>query len=149
MQHRRIRISASASLGPPALVAIGLGLAVGFVVGELFGGGRPSKAIRRTVGRLRTPAIPQGRASDLVEDLRATMAGALGPDANTIELAPAGRHAIELRGWVSNRGSRTRAIRLVRESLPAGMTLVDRLLIWGEDDRPLPDPAPSREPELG
>ncbi len=149
MQHRRIRITPSAGLGPPTLVGLGLGLIAGFVLGELFGGRVGRQSVRRAIDRVRGPIAARPLSIGLLDELKQGLTEALGPDAATLQLGSAGRHTVELRGWVTDRAGRRRATQLVRQSLPAGIGLVDRLLVLGEDDRPIPEAPLRYEPEPG
>lgn len=133
MQHRRIRSDDGAGIAPTLLLGLGLGLAAGFVLGELYAGeGR--RAVKRALPWRKRDENPT--ASDLSDDLQTRLRELLGPDADTLELVPVGRNAIELHGWVSSRPSRARAIRAARDGLDPAIKLVDRLLVWGEDDGP-------------
>jgi len=120
-------------LTPFLLTGAVLGLATGFVLGELFAGRSPkelARAIRpRKTGGRRSPF-------DLTTDLQAALARALGPDAQTLELVPVSRTSIELHGWVTSRRTRARALRTARDVLGSDIRLVDCLLVWGEDDTP-------------
>jgi hypothetical protein len=144
MQYRRIRTGSPTGLGPTALVGLGLGLAVGFVFGELFGGQSGRQTASRLIRRLRRADGTRPNPSELTEHVQAALARVLGPDAATLDLVPVGRSALELHGWVTSRPSRTRAAQAVRDALPPDIALVDRLLVWGEDDAP-PQAAPLRE----
>jgi hypothetical protein len=55
-----------------------------------------------------------------------------------LEAVPSGPGAVELRGWVSSRIQRARAARTVR-GVPGIESVVNRILVRGEDDRPHPD----------
>jgi hypothetical protein len=77
--------------------------------------------------------------------LEKALAEALGTEAAGLDLVAAGRDAIEIHGWVTSRSARVRALAAARPLLGPGTRLVDRLLVWGEDDLPSPDPRPERE----
>jgi len=118
-------------LTPVLLTGAALGLATGFLLGELFGSPKElARAIRprKAAGR-RTPF-------ELTTELQAALARALGPDAQTLELAPVSKTTIELHGWVTSRRTRAKALRTAREVLGSDIRLVDCLLVWGEDDAP-------------
>ena len=144
MQYRRIRKDSSAGVGAAILVGVGLGLAAGFFLGELFAGEGPRGVGRAISPWRRRPVTPT--AAGLTDDLQVALAETIGPDARALRLVPVGRNALELHGWVASRVSRARTIRAARELLHPGIRLVDRLLVWGEDDRPAPE-ASLREPE--
>jgi hypothetical protein len=57
----------------------------------------------------------------------------------TLEVIVVGPGVIELHGWVASRAQRTRAARLAA-SVPGVTTLVNSLLVHGEDDYPTPVP---------
>ncbi|MFN0178102.1 MAG: hypothetical protein ACKVZ0_04830 [Gemmatimonadales bacterium] len=144
MQYRRIRRSVSSgSLGPLLLAGLGFGLAAGFILGELYAGEGTRRLshgwdqLRRRVGRTVSP-------SEVTEELQQKLELALGPDAQSLELVAVGRAAVELHGWVTSRGARTRAYRAARSALAPEVRLIDRLLVWGEDDLPSA-PSPTEE----
>lgn len=146
MQYRRIRRSASpGSLGPLLLAGLAIGLAAGFVLGELYAGEGTRRLshgwdqLRRRVGRTVTP-------SELTDELQEKLERALGPDAQSLELVAVGRGGLELHGWVTSRGARTRAYRAARAALAPEISLIDRLLVWGEDDQPTPMTSPIEDP---
>ncbi len=147
MQYRRIRTPESTDAGPAALIGLGLGLAAGFVLGELFGGQGGRQAIRRVIRRLRRPADTRQSPAELTGHLKTALQQALGAESELLDLVAVGRHAVELHGWVASRPTRTRAIRTVRAALPFDIALVDRLLVWGEDDSEIPDTPLREEPE--
>ena len=147
MQDRRIRIAPSTGLGPTTLLGLGLGLVAGFVLGELFGGPIGRRSLRRAISGLPSGNRARPWPPTRIEELRRSVAEALGPDAPIIELGSAGPTTLVLRGWVATRAARRLATRLVRESLPAPMVLVDRLLVLGEDDRPIPEIPLREEPD--
>jgi hypothetical protein len=119
-----------------------LGLVAGLVAGTALGawaGGVNRERVRRATRRLTVPAPAGPRtaaaaARDAQQSLDAEPALAgLG-----LEAVPAGPGAVELRGWVSSRILRARAARTVRGV--AGIeSVVNRILVRGEDDRPRPD----------
>jgi hypothetical protein len=133
---RRLRHRKSDNLGPWAILGFGVGLAAGFVAGEVFGtSGR--KRVKRLLGTLaRRPAKPEARSA-----LAARIAGVLKADVAlsgySLEVLSIGRGGLELHGWVTSRALRTRAHRLAQAA--AGTEpVVNRLLVWGEDDGPPP-----------
>jgi hypothetical protein len=146
MQYRRIREEQSGGTWASLLLGAGLGLAAGFLLGELYAGeGR--RAMTRVLLPWRRPGKAKPNPSDLTDDLQLALEKVLGPDAQSLDLVPVGSNAIELHGWVTSRMSRSRAIRITREALNPSIKLVDRLLVWGEDDAPLPEPKPEPEPD--
>ncbi len=118
---------------PWALSGLALGVAAGFVLGELFGTGG-----HRRIGRLIRPH--KGRA----HLLRARVAGiarvteALAADPllrqHAIEVRSRGARGLELRGWVASRNARALAHRIARAAA-VELDVANRLLVRGEDDR--------------
>lgn len=146
MQYRRIRSETSTGVTPAALIGLGLGLAAGFLLGELYSGeGR--RRVTRAFSAWKHAGRTMPSPGDLTDDLQAALERLLGQDAQSLELVPVGRNALELHGWVTSRAARTRAVRTAREALDPAVHLVDRLLVWGEDDAPNPDIALREEPE--
>src|SRR5690606_28174560 len=145
MQYRRIRPEGEDSAIPAGLVGLGIGIAVGFLVGELFAG-EGHRAVRRALRPLRR-AKAQPHPAELTADIRETLTKVIGPDAQSVNLVHVGRNALEIQGWVGSRARRTKAIRTVREALDPGIKLVDRLLVWGEDDAATPVIPLREEPE--
>ena len=133
---RRLRRRNSDDSAPWALLGFGVGLAVGFLAGEVFGTGARTRA-GRLLGSLRRRRVkPEARSA-----LAARIAGVLKADVALssfkFELLPIGRGGLELHGWVGTRALRTRAHRLAQGA--AGTEpVVNRLLVWGEDDGPPP-----------
>lgn len=130
---RRLRRTNQASLGPWALVGFGAGLAAGFVLGELFGGGGSAR-VGRLVGGLKRPPQPerrQDRSTIILAVLEAEpeLAGL------RFSLAPGSQGGLELRGWVPSRSARTRALRLA-QAASGKLPILNRILVRGEDDAP-------------
>lgn len=132
---RRLRRRPHAPAGPWALVGFGAGIAAGFLLGEIFGGGGTTR-VGRLVGGLKRKPVPErrlDRATTILAVLEAEpeLAGL------KFSLVPAARGGLELRGWVPSRSARSRALRLANAA-SGGLTLLDRLLVRGEDDSPEP-----------
>jgi hypothetical protein len=126
---------ASTELLAWALVGAAVGLTLGFVAGEFLG-----PTARQRAQRLVTPGTrPKGddapplRPRELVRVVRTALARDPELKALDIEPLPVGPGVVELHGWVPSRALRARAVRLVRE-VPGLDTLVNRLLVEGEDD---------------
>ena len=109
------------------------GLVAGIVLSEWVGGvNRPR--IQRAASRLQQPAPPTGLSSSA----RARSAAAalqahpalrdLG-----LEAVAVSSEAVELRGWVSSRATRTLAARVVR-GVPGIESVINNILVRGEDD---------------
>jgi hypothetical protein len=128
---RRLRRESRTPLGPWALLGFGAGIAAGFLLGEMFGGGGTAR-VGRLVGSLQRKPKPEsrsGRATTILAVLAAEpeLAGL------HFSLVPSGRGGFELRGWVPDRSSRARAFRLA-QAASGGLPILNRLLVRGEDD---------------
>lgn len=116
-----------------------VGLATGLVAGAVAGAWlRPDPD--------RTEPTPSPEPSPSARPLRVADASRvvldrLQGDASlqdlTLDVLAVGPGVIELHGWVANRAQRTRAARLAA-SVPGVTTLVNSLLVHGEDDYPTP-----------
>lgn len=114
-----------------------VGGAVGFLLGELYAGeGR--RRLRSGFAQLRRRFRPPQSPGTLTEELQQRLTAALGAESESLELVAVGRDAVELHGWVTDRAARPRAFRAARAALAPEIRLIDRLLVWGEDDQPLP-----------
>ncbi len=133
MARRRIRTEPPTGSAAPAIVAgLGLGLAVGFLLGEMFAGESP-KTLKRALTPWRRP-IGARTSLQMTAVLQTQLEQALGPDGQSLDLVMVGKNALEIHGWVTSRAARGRALRLARETLGPDIRLVDGLLVWGEDD---------------
>ena len=116
---------------------VGTGLLAGFALSEWMGGvtrPRMQRVARRlgqaAHGRL-TPAAA-ARAVDAALHAEPRLAGF------SIEVVAVSRGTVELRGWVTDRATRTLAARVARAV--AGIdTVINSILVRGEDDRIIPD----------
>lgn len=130
---RRFRRPSRPPIGPWVVLGFGAGLAAGFLLGEVFGGGAPARVGRLVRGLKRKPAPerPSARATTILSVLEAE------PELTGLRfsLVPAARGGLELRGWVPSRALRSRALRLAHAA-SGGLTILDRLLVRGEDDAP-------------
>lgn len=133
---RRLRRRNSDDLGPWALLGFGAGLAAGFVLGEVFGtSGR--KRVGRLLGTLaRRRSKPEARSA-LAARIAAVLKADVALSGPSFEVLPIGRGGLELHGWVTSRALRTRAHRLAQAAVGTE-PVVNRLLVWGEDDGPPP-----------
>lgn len=128
---RRVRRGSSAPLGPWALLGFGAGIAAGFLLGEMFGGGGTAR-VGRLVESLRgAPKLERRarRAAIILAVLEAEPELA----ALRFSLIPSVGGGFELRGWVPERSARARAFRLA-QAASGGLPIVNRLLVRGEDD---------------
>jgi hypothetical protein len=127
--------SRSDSLLGPALVGLALGATVGFMVGELFG----PRAERHLVAPSSDAAHSPRRT---MAELVAAALTALSEDRElsrlSLEVIPVSRQVVELHGWVPTRLLRTRALRVAAAAVGA-QSVVNRLLVRGEDDAAHPD----------
>jgi hypothetical protein len=117
--------------GGAIILGLGLGVAVGFVLGELLGP-VPARALPRASRP--APAVdPSVRG--LVVQARAVLDDDLMLRDCRLEVIPIGPGRIELHGWVDDRRSRARAARLVGDAVRAD-AIINCLLVHGEDDQP-------------
>ncbi len=128
---RRFRRGSRAPVGPWALFGFGAGIAAGFLLGEIFGGGGPAR-VGRLVGSLKRGAESE-RRSDRATTILAVLQAEPELAGLRFSLVPAGRGGFELRGWVPNRSARARASRLA-QAASGGLPIVNRVLVRGEDD---------------
>jgi len=128
---RRLRRESRPPVGPWALLGFGAGIAAGFLLGEVFGGGGTAR-VGRLVGSLKKAGRSEsrsGRAATILAVLEAE------PELSGLRfsLLPSGRGGFELRGWVPSRSARARASRLA-QAAAGSLSIVNRLLVRGEDD---------------
>jgi hypothetical protein len=141
MQRQRIRRASRARVGPIVVLGLGIGVAAGFLLGELYAG-NATGTLKRALTPLKQLAGSRSLA-DLTADLRDALTQALGADSESLDLVRVGHQAIELHGWVDSRAARSRALRAARAVLAPEIRLIDKLLVWGEDDvasGPVPTP---------
>jgi hypothetical protein len=126
------------------LVGAVVGVAAGFALGEWLGplsrerAGRVLRGATGAAARKLTPS-EAARAARLMLETDPMFKG--------LELVPigVGPGIVELHGWVSTRALRARAMRLVSQT--AGIdTLVNCLLVHGEDDAAEPAPDATDRP---
>lgn len=128
------------------LIGLGLGVAAGFLLGELYAG-EGTRRVTRVLGRWRRkPAEPRSMQA-LTNQIQEALAPMLGADSQSLELVAVGRNGLALHGWVTSRRARARALSVARAIAGPDRDLVDRLLVWGEDDTPGPIPPSAEEPE--
>jgi len=113
-------------------LGVGTGLLAGFALSEWVGGVTPTR-FRRAARRLgqqtpaRTTAAASARAVEAALQAEPRLAGF------SIEAMAVSRAAVELRGWVKDRGSRTLAARIAR-AVPGIDNVINSILVRGEDD---------------
>lgn len=136
---RRARVmdaSPTSESGPwPLLFGLSLGVAAGFLLGELIG----PVASRAVHDR---PITRRAQRASQVRQLVAAAQAALDDDLMLrdchLRVVPIGPGRIELHGWVADRRSRGRAARLVGDAVHAD-EIVNCLQVRGEDDLPPSD----------
>jgi hypothetical protein len=113
-------------------IGVGTGLLAGFALSEWVGGVNP-KRVRRAARSLghsmpaRVTPAASARAVDAAIHAEARLAGF------AIEVMAVSRGTVELRGWVTDRGSRTLAARVAR-AVPGIDAVINSILVRGEDD---------------
>lgn len=129
-----------------SLVGAAVGLVAGFAMGEWLGPVSLERAGRRltrrrdtTEGGVPLKTAETARAARLVLERDSELRG-LGLE--PLAVRPG---VVELHGWVPNRASRTRAARLVAAT-EGVETLVNCILVRGEDDAPAPFPDAADQP---
>ncbi|HEU5217082.1 MAG TPA: hypothetical protein VFU23_00385 [Gemmatimonadales bacterium] len=128
---RRLRRERRIPVGPWALLGFGAGIAAGFLLGEMLGGGGTARAGRLVRSLKRTPK--SGRRSDRADTILAVLHAEPELSGIRFSLVPSGTGGFELRGWVPNRSTRVRATRLA-QAAAGSLTILSRLLVRGEDD---------------
>lgn len=111
---------------------VGAGLLAGFALSEWVGGvnrtrfRRAARSIGHT-GPARVTAAASARAVDAAIRAQARLANF------SIEVTVVSRGTVELRGWVTDRGSRALAAR-VASAVPGVDSVINSILVRGEDD---------------
>ena len=125
------------------VVGFSAGVAAGFLLGEMVGT-RGGRRIFRLIRALRGSGTPAGRRSALLGKVREALRADLSLAGLTLDVGFGSRGRIELQGWVASRRQRSHAYRLALET--AGVPVLNRILVRGEDDRqPFPT-APDESP---
>ena len=113
-------------------LGVGTGLLAGFALSEWVGGVSRTR-FRRAARRLGHPVparvtpAASARAVDAALRAETRLAGF------AIEVVAVSRGTVELRGWVTDRGSRTLAAR-VASAVPGIESVINSILVRGEDD---------------
>jgi osmotically-inducible protein OsmY len=94
--------------------------------------------VRRAAGRLRLAGPTRLTASASVRAVEVALRADPRLAGLTIEARAAGRGAVELRGWVPGRSTRTAAGRTAL-AVSGIESVINSILVRGEDDRPSPD----------
>lgn len=115
-----------------------VGFALG-VVGGLWAGGALGRVTRARISEgidaFRAPDAPSPVA--LAQGVEALLAADPALAALALRVVPVTRGTVELTGWVPDRATRARTIRLAAR-VPGLVTLNDSILVRGEDDLPGP-----------
>ncbi len=129
-----VRSRGNGELATWAVVGFSAGLAAGFVLGELLG--TPGAGLSRLVRDFRRGRSRGTLGSPLLERVREALRADLALAGLTLEVTWSGPNRLELRGWVNTRRQRAHAYRRCLET--AGLPVLNRILVRGEDDRHLP-----------
>ncbi|HEV8453428.1 MAG TPA: BON domain-containing protein [Gemmatimonadales bacterium] len=116
---------------------VGTGLLAGFALSEWMGGvtgPRMQRAARRLgqAAPVRQTPAASARAVDAALHAEPRLAKFV------IEVVAVSRGTVELRGWVTDRAARTLAAR-VATAVTGIDTVINSILVRGEDDRIIPD----------
>src|SRR5215468_3536930 len=99
MQRQRIRSNqpdrGRTSLAPILILGLSLGVAAGFLLGELYGGNAKG-TLKRALTPFRRLADGSKSMTDITEELQQALHKALGPDSQSLELVRVGKRALEL-----------------------------------------------------
>jgi hypothetical protein len=120
-----------------AVLGAGAGLLASIALSEWVGEVNSGRVRRiaerlREQGPTRLTAAASARAVQVALNAEPRLAGL------PIEARAVSRGAVELRGWVPSRGMRTAAGRTAL-AVPGIESVINSLLVRGEDDRPSPD----------
>ncbi|MES1259874.1 MAG: hypothetical protein ABUL71_04700 [Gemmatimonadota bacterium] len=129
---RRAAARSTPSAAGTILLGLGLGVAVGFLLGEL-GGPTATRALKR---RGRKASVPRS-AAELVREAQSALDDDVLLHDCGLRVLAAGAGRIELHGWVPDRRSRARAAHLVGDAVTAD-AIINCLQVHGEDDQLLP-----------
>jgi BON domain-containing protein len=126
-------------------LGLGTGLTAGIALTALVGGVNAAR-VRRAATRLQQPRAPGPDSSAAhARAARAALAGEPALRGLTLDATVVSRGTVELRGWVPDRAARTLAARTVH-NLPGIGTVINSILVRGEDDRAYSTGAPSDLP---
>ena len=115
---------------------VGTGLVAGFALSEWLGGVNQTRVRRvaKSLGETRPGHHTSAASARAVQT-------ALGAEPRltgcALEVLPISRRSVELRGWVGDRAARTLAGR-VAAAVPGVETVINSILVRGEDDRIIP-----------
>jgi BON domain len=129
----RARLTRGQALGWSA-IGFGAGIVAGFLTGQWMG-----RVTRARVGvdfLGREPIGPRGSAT-LVRAAADALEGDALLSAHRLHANLVSGRTVELSGWVPDRATRTRAMRLV-QALPGIESVINSILVHGEDDFDVP-----------
>ena len=115
----------------------GAGLVAAIALSEWVGDVNRGR-VRRIAERLREQEPTRLTASASVQAVQIALQAEPRLAGLTIEARALGRGAVELRGWVPSRSTRTCAGRTAL-AVPGIESVINSLLVRGEDDRPSPE----------
>jgi hypothetical protein len=111
---------------------VGTGLLAGFALSEWVGGVNRTR-FRRAAHRLGQGAPARVTPAASARAVEAAIRAQPRLSGFTIECTVVSRGTVELRGWVTDRGSRTLAARIA-SAVPGIETVINSILVRGEDD---------------
>lgn len=118
-------------------LGVGTGLLAAIALSEWVGDVNPAR-VRRAAGRLRENEPTRLTVSAAVQAVEVALRADPRLAGLTIEARAVSRGAVELRGWVPSRSLRTAAGRTAL-AVPGIESVINSILVRGEDDRPSPD----------
>jgi osmotically-inducible protein OsmY len=114
------------------MLGVGTGLVAGFALSEWVGGVNQTR-VRRVAQRLGQSAPARLTPAASVRAVEAAIHAQPRLAGFAIEAIAVSRGTVELRGWVTDRGTRTLAARVAR-AVPGIETVINSILVRGEDD---------------
>jgi BON domain len=113
-------------------LGMGAGLVAGFALSEWVGGVNRTR-FRRAARRIGHPAPARTTPAASARAVEAAIQAEPRLARFVIEVMAVSRGTVELRGWVTDRGSRALASR-VASKVPGIDTVINSILVRGEDD---------------
>jgi BON domain len=117
-------------------VGVGTGLVAGFALSEWVGGVNQTR-VKRAAKSLGQPAPVHHTSAASARAVESALSAEKRLSGCTLEVLPVSRGSVELRGWVGDRAARTLAAR-VACAVPGVETVINSILVRGEDDRVIP-----------
>lgn len=117
-------------------IGVGTGLVAGFALSEWVGGVNQTRVRRvaKSLGETKPGHHTSAASARAVQTALGTEPRLAGC---ALEVVPISRRSVELRGWVGDRAARTLAGR-VAGAVPGVETVINSILVRGEDDRIIP-----------